>query len=466
MGYLEEMIDRRRATVKEFVKGFSGERLKNQLEHVDEPKQVLQLIAGSKQVLVIPEFRRAVPGSGPIALYADPSQVAADFQDGGAALVSCCVEPEDSRGSFDDLGAVAEATDLPLIARDLTVTSEQLALFRAFGADAATIVAGQVGDKLLSFIKLCIHMGLTPVVEVHNAQELIDTARTGAPLAIVEAIDYQDFSVSKEATLRLANAAKEAGLLVIVAGCITDRADVEAAAAAGADAVLVGEPVMLAGDAAEAVEALSGVARRRAPHHTSVEVQGVTTVDQAQAAASAGADAVAVELTTGTSRQISPEQAAAIFNELDPNVRRIGVFGSYDLDAIHRAMNVAGLDSVQLHGEATPEQAAQIGRPTIRAVTVGPEGKLDLAALSAYGEPVVSFLVEAPRETAWEQLVLPDESLCIISADFTEKSVGPAVAALEPAAVVLKLAADEDVQGVEAFVAAVRTADEQLNARG
>ena len=49
---------------------------------------------------------------------------------------------------------------------------------------------------------------------------LIDTARTGAPLAIVEAIDYQDFSVSKEATLRLANAAKEAGLLVIVAGCI------------------------------------------------------------------------------------------------------------------------------------------------------------------------------------------------------------------------------------------------------
>ena len=99
-------------------------------------------------------------------------------------------------------------------------------------------------------------------------------------------------------------------------------------------------------------------------------------------------------------------------------------------------------------------------------MTVGPEGKLDLAALSAYGEPVVSFLVEAPRETAWEQLVLPDESLCIISADFTEKSVGPAVAALEPAAVVLKLAADEDVQGVEAFVAAVRTADEQLNARG
>src|SRR5687768_6472871 len=64
---------------------------------------------------IIAEFKRASPSKGVINSSREPAEAAAAYRDGGAAAISVLTEEDFFRGSLDDLRAVRERVDLPLL---------------------------------------------------------------------------------------------------------------------------------------------------------------------------------------------------------------------------------------------------------------------------------------------------------------------------------------------------------------
>jgi phosphoribosylanthranilate isomerase len=90
-----------------------------------------------------------------------------------------------------------------------------------------------------------------------------------------------------------------------------------------------------------------------------VKICGVTRAADAVAAVEAGADALGFMFFAGSKRHVSPSTAAAIIRELPPLISKVGVFVNATSEEIRRAVAETGIDTLQLHGEETPEFCAQ-----------------------------------------------------------------------------------------------------------
>ena len=83
---------------------------------------------------------------------------------------------------------------------------------------------------------------------------------------------------------------------------------------------------------------------------TRVKICGFTRVDDAQAAASLGVDAIGLVFYPPSPRYVSPERAAELARRIPPFVEVVGLFVNEDPSAVNSIADSCGLDIVQLHG--------------------------------------------------------------------------------------------------------------------
>lgn len=103
---------------------------------------------------------------------------------------------------------------------------------------------------------------------------------------------------------------------------------------------------------------------------TRVKICGITNIDDARYAVSAGADALGFVFYRNSPRYISPAAVAEIVAQLPPFVTTVGLFVNADSNEIQRTMKTAGLNIVQLHGDEPPEECAVSSYPVIKAIRV------------------------------------------------------------------------------------------------
>jgi len=181
---------------------------------------------------------------------------------GGAVAVSVLTDEPYFGGTLSDLEAVTRAVKRPVLRKDFILDELQLLEARGAGASAVLLIVRALSSRRLRELAGVAHgMGLETLVEVHTEKEL-ESALAAAPSVVgVNSRDLATFTVDTDAALRLVGKVP-AGVPTVAESGIANRADVEQAAAAGADAVLVGTAVARAADPAAAVRALVGVARR------------------------------------------------------------------------------------------------------------------------------------------------------------------------------------------------------------
>ena len=92
---------------------------------------------------------------------------------------------------------------------------------------------------------------------------------------------------------------------------------------------------------------------------TKVKICGVTRLADALAAVEAGADALGFMFFEGSKRHIAPAAAAQIILALPPFVAKVGVFANASVATVRAAVAECGLDTLQFHGEETPEFCRQ-----------------------------------------------------------------------------------------------------------
>lgn len=207
---------------------------------------------------VIAEVKRRSPSRGDLAAGLDPAALAAAYAGGGATCLSVLTDAEFFGGSPADLAAARGACGLPVLRKDFTVAPADVCDARIMGADAVLLIAAALDDDELGELHtLALDVGLDVLVEVHDEQELERALAVDATLVGVNQRDLVTFEVDHERAVRVGAALPGTVVRVAESG-IRGPADAARLAAAGFDAVLVGESLVAAGDPAAAVAALRG----------------------------------------------------------------------------------------------------------------------------------------------------------------------------------------------------------------
>jgi indole-3-glycerol phosphate synthase len=205
---------------------------------------------------VIAEIKRRSPRKGPLAPDLSPGVVAKQYDDGGAAALSVLTDADHFGGSPDDLVEARAAVDLPVLRKDFTVAALDVADARAMGADAVLlIVAALDDDELCDFHALAIELGLAVLVEAHDEDEVARALAAGASIVGVNQRDLATFEVDTDRAVRVA-ASIPAGVVKVAESGIRGPEDAARLAAAGYDAVLVGEHLVTSGDPARSLREL------------------------------------------------------------------------------------------------------------------------------------------------------------------------------------------------------------------
>jgi indole-3-glycerol phosphate synthase len=231
------------------------DRLKELAARMPPPRDAVSALR-HPGVSVIAEVKRRSPSKGALAEIGDPAALAGAYADGGAAVVSVLTEERQFGGCLADLDAVRRAVDVPVLRKDFVVTSYQVWEARAHGADLVLLlVAALEQTALVSLVERTESLGMTPLVEVHDADELARAADAGAHVIGVNARDLRTLEVDRTVFAALAPNMPQGCVRVAESG-VRGVADLRAYADAGADAVLVGEGVVTGRDPRHAVAEL------------------------------------------------------------------------------------------------------------------------------------------------------------------------------------------------------------------
>jgi indole-3-glycerol phosphate synthase len=249
---LDDILEGVRIDLAERQEKAPLDQLKEAAARAPSPCDVLAALSGD-EVSVIAEVKRSSPSKGAMAAIADPAALAADYEAGGARVISVLTERRWFGGSLDDLAAVREVVQVPLLRKDFVVSSYQLWEARAYGADLALlIVAALDQNALVSLVERAESIGLVPLVEVHTSEELDRALAAGATVIGVNARNLATLEVNRGVFADLAPRIP-AGCIKIAESGVRGPHDLLAYAAAGADAVLVGESLVTGRDPRNAV---------------------------------------------------------------------------------------------------------------------------------------------------------------------------------------------------------------------
>ncbi|MFI7612967.1 indole-3-glycerol phosphate synthase TrpC [Nonomuraea terrae] len=252
---LDDILDGVRADLAARQQAVSMDELKQRAERAQPPRDAMAALGGDR-VSVVAEVKRSSPSKGALAAIADPAALAADYEAGGAHVISVLTERRKFGGSLDDLAAVRARVDIPILRKDFILTSYQLWEARAYGADLVLLmVVCLEQEALVSLIERAESIGLTPLVEVHTEEELDRALAAGARVIGINARNLKTLEVDREVFTKLAPKIPDNVIKIAESG-VRGPHDLLAYARNGADAVLVGESLVTGKDPRKAVEAL------------------------------------------------------------------------------------------------------------------------------------------------------------------------------------------------------------------
>ena len=250
VGVREDLEERRRALPLAAVREAAGARgaaldAFAALGGPDDPRSQLKVIA---------EVKRRSPSKGQLADIADPAELARQYADGGASVISVLTEQRRFNGSLADFDAVRATVEIPVLRKDFTVDEYQIFEARAHGADLVLlIVAALDSAELADYLALTHELGMNALVEAHTEEEIDRALAAGARILGVNVRNLKTLDVDRSLFGRLAGRIP-AGPVVVAESGVRGPEDVAEYAGQGANAVLVGEALVTHGSPRERIE--------------------------------------------------------------------------------------------------------------------------------------------------------------------------------------------------------------------
>jgi indole-3-glycerol phosphate synthase len=213
------------------------------------------------RLAVIAEVKRRSPAEGSLGETVDVASLARSYAAAGATAISVLTEPRHWGGSLEDLVAVREAVDIPVLCKDVIVDEYQLVEARAAGADAALLIAEALDDATLRrLVERARAIGLGVLVEAHEPAAFGRAVAVGARVVGVNARNLRRPSEIDIGRVRQLHAfARPDQLLVAESGI--GSVDDARLLPARIDAVLLGTALMRAEDPAPLIRGIASIRR-------------------------------------------------------------------------------------------------------------------------------------------------------------------------------------------------------------
>lgn len=204
------------------------------------------------------EVKKASPSKGVIAPEFPYLKIAREYEEAGAAAISCLTEPYYFRGSDEYLREIAQEAGIPVLRKDFTVDEYMIYQAKALGASAVLLICAILEDgQLREYRELAEELGLDALVEAHDERELERALASGARIVGVNNRDLKTFEVDVDTSVRLRRLVPPEILFVSESGIRTPE-DIRRLRENGTDGVLIGETLMRSPDKKAALEELNG----------------------------------------------------------------------------------------------------------------------------------------------------------------------------------------------------------------
>lgn len=204
------------------------------------------------------EVKKASPSKGLIAPAFPYLEIAKEYQEAGAAAISCLTEPFYFQGSDRYLQEITAAVDIPVLRKDFTVDEYMIFQAAAYGAAAVLLICAILNDEQLKeYRELAEELGMDALVEAHDEEEAERALKSGARIIGVNNRDLKTFQVDMQNSIRLRKLVPENVVFVSESGIKTSD-DIQKLYDNQVDAVLIGETLMRSQDKKAALEELNG----------------------------------------------------------------------------------------------------------------------------------------------------------------------------------------------------------------
>jgi indole-3-glycerol phosphate synthase len=207
-------------------------------------------ISGPDRMGLIAEIKFASPSAGAIREKKDPCTIGRIYEDAGAVAISLLTDHRFFGGNLDDLPLLKKAISLPILRKDFIIDEIQVRESRFYGADAVLLIARILSkDQLKELLVFCKELGLTPLTEIHDHDDLEKAFDCGAEVIGINNRNLDTFEVSLRTTLDLARLVPKGHILVSESG-IFNKEDIQLLERSGIRSVLVGTSLMESKDMA------------------------------------------------------------------------------------------------------------------------------------------------------------------------------------------------------------------------
>lgn len=197
-----------------------------------------------------------------------------------------------------------------------------------------------------------------------------------------------------------------------------------------------------------------------------VKICGISNRDDAQSISRLGADALGFIFWKPSARYVDPQQVGSW--DIDPRTRKVGVFVDAEPEEVARVIAVAGIDTVQLHGDEDPSDYRDLNDELWKAVHLDKDPDRDWNAIDADAYLLDSYTAEMPGGTGatldWEraaEFAVATARPTILAGGLTPENVGIAIEAVRPWGVDVSSGVEENkrkknLNKVEEFIALCR----------
>jgi indole-3-glycerol phosphate synthase len=255
---LDEIVARKRRELAVARERVPTAALEGRLAAAPPVRDFFAAVSRPGRIRLIAEFKRRSPSAGEIRPGESIEDIVRGYAEAGADALSVLTDGIGFGGSLIDLETARIAVTLPVLRKEFIVDRYQVLEARSHGADAVLLIAECLDDCLLrSLYREILNLGMTPLVELHDAEQLPRVLDLGATLVGINNRDLRTMTTDLDHVLRLRERVPAECLLVAESG-IRSRADVERLEAAGIGAMLVGESLLRQSDPGRAVAALLG----------------------------------------------------------------------------------------------------------------------------------------------------------------------------------------------------------------
>ena len=200
------------------------------------------------EIAIIAEVKKASPSKGLISRDFDYIEIAREYEEAGASAISVLTEPYFFKGSNDFLREISENVSIPILRKDFTIDEYMIYEAKLLGASAVLLIVSILDDdQLKKYLNLAHELGLSAIVETHDADEIKTALDAGAEIIGVNNRNLADFTVDIENSIRLRSLVGDDVVFISESG-IKTKEDVTRLKENNVDAVLIGETLMRSED--------------------------------------------------------------------------------------------------------------------------------------------------------------------------------------------------------------------------